>query len=176
MVRFFILICSLSIISCNKKTVEITRTEYKDKLIYVDKLIKDSTSKEKIITIERPVEVLTPIPCGEDRKPSTIKAGKTDIDLTPNNKGGYDLNVKVKGDTCTYEKNYKYIKEKYDSLVLSNHTLVTDTITEIEKPVGFFTKLGLKFYQLLSLILLGLWVLGLTPRYIIGKILSIISK
>ena len=148
--------------SCTTRKVE----KVEEKIVYVDKVKKDSVfiNKEIIKTDTIFNEIL--VDC--DSTSFSQKFGDSSSNIKIVKEKGKVLIKYVKSPTETkYEKIYVEKGEKKDSIVseksikiIKNQktTFLDNVLNNIYK-VGFF-------------VILILWVLGITPRFLIGKILS----
>ena len=145
--------------SCTTRKVD----KVEEKIVYVDKVKKDSIfiNKEIIKTDTIFNEIL--VDC--DSTSFSQKFGDKNSNIKIVKEKGKVLIKYVKSPTETkYEKIYVEKKIKKDSVVLDKNTKIVK-----ESKTTFLENIMNNIYKIGFFVILMLWVLGITPRFIISK-------
>ena len=145
--------------SCTTRKVD----KVEEKIVYVDKVKKDSIfiNKEIIKTDTIFNEIL--VDC--DSTSFSQKFGDSSSNIKIVKEKGKVLIKYVKSPTETkYEKIYVEKKIKKDSVVLDKNTKIVK-----ESKTTFLENIMNNIYKIGFFVILMLWVLGITPRFIISK-------
>ena len=145
--------------SCTTRKVE----KVEEKIVYVDKVKKDSIfiNKEIIKTDTIFNEIL--VDC--DSTSFSQKFGDSSSNIKIVKEKGKVLIKYVKSPTETvYEKIYVEKEEKKDSVVLDKNTKIVK-----ESKTTFLENIMNNIYKIGFFVILVLWILGITPKFIIGR-------
>ena len=147
--------------SCTTRKVE----KENEKIVYVDKIKRDSIfiNKEIIKTDTIFNEIL--VDCDSTSFSQSFGDSKSNIRIVKEN--GKVLIKYVKSPSETkYEKIYIEKEEKKDSVVLDKSTKVIK-----ENKTTFLENVMNNIYKIGFFVTFILWIFGITPKFIIGKIL-----
>ena len=148
--------------SCTTRKVD----KVEEKIVYVDKVKKDSIfiNKEIIKTDTIFNEIL--VDC--DSTSFSQKFGDSSSNIKIVKEKGKVLIKYVKSPSETkYEKIYIEKENKKDSISTEKSVKIIK-----DKKTTFLDKVLNNIYKVGFFVILILWVLGITPRFLIGKILS----
>lgn len=158
---FIFLISTLIIFSCTTRRVEVE----KEKIVYVDKIKRDSIfiNKEVLKTDTLYNEIM--VDCDSTKLSQSFGDSKSNIKIVKENGKVLIKYVKVPSETV-YEKIYVEKEEKKDSVVLDKSTKVIK-----ENKTTFLENVMNNIYKIGFFVTFILWIFGITPKFIIGKIL-----
>lgn len=158
---FIFLITTLVIFSCTTRKVEVE----KEKIVYVDKIKRDSIfiNKEVLKTDTLYNEIM--VDCDSTKLSQSFGDSKSNIKIVKENGKVLIKYVKTPSETV-YEKVYVEKEEKKDSVVLDKNTKVIN-----ENKTTFLENVMNNIYKIGFFVMLVLWMLGITPKFIIGRFL-----
>ena len=147
--------------SCTTRKVE----KENEKIVYVDKIKRDSIfiNKEIIKTDTIFNEIL--VDCDSTSFSQSFGDSKSNIRIVKENGKVLIKYVKTPSETV-YEKIYVEKEEKKDSVVLDKSTKVIK-----ENKTTFLENVMNNIYKIGFFVTFILWIFGITPKFIIGKIL-----
>ena len=147
--------------SCTIRKVE----KENEKIVYVDKIKRDSIfiNKEIIKTDTIFNEIL--VDCDSTSFSQSFGDSKSNIRIVKENGKVLIKYVKTPSETV-YEKIYVEKEEKKDSVVLDKSTKVIK-----ENKTTFLENVINNIYKIGFFVTFILWIFGITPKFIIGKIL-----
>ena len=147
--------------SCTIRKVE----KENEKIVYVDKIKRDSIfiNKEIIKTDTIFNEIL--VDCDSTSFSQSFGDSKSNIRIVKENGKVLIKYVKTPSETV-YEKIYVEKEEKKDSVVLDKSTKVIK-----ENKTTFLENVMNNIYKIGFFVTFILWIFGITPKFIIGKIL-----
>ena len=147
--------------SCTTRKVE----KENEKIVYVDKIKRDSIfiNKEIIKTDTIFNEIL--VDCDSTSFSQSFGDSKSNIKIVKENGKVLIKYVKTPSETV-YEKIYVEKEEKKDSVVLDKSTKVIK-----ENKTTFLENVMNNIYKIGFFVTFILWIFGITPKFIIGKIL-----
>ena len=156
----------LLIFSCNtQKRVE-EKIVKKDSIIYVTKLKVDTVKITETKTISEPVNNDVVIPCDSLNYYQELASGKTRI-IIKKEKGSVRIIYKKDPSESSNKEVYKNSVQKNDSIKATKSETSTKNETVIEKT--FWQKITSDIWKLLFFSILILWLIGITPGFIIRK-------
>lgn len=163
-----IVLLTLAIWACVAKK-DLSKTDIKkDSIIIENNNIRiDTIYKERINTIFEQVNNEVTIPCDSTKFSQSFEAGKIKYKIIKE-KGSVRVVFKRDSSSYKYSNEYKYIYRQNDSLKRLISTSDTTKSKEVTKK-PFFANL----WQILFFIILFLWILGITPRFIFKLITKI---
>ena len=148
--------------SCTTRKVE----KEKEKIVYVDIIKRDSvfTNKEVLKTDTLYNEIL--VDCDSTSFSQNFGDSKSNIKVVKEKGKVLIKYVKSPSETI-YEKIYVEKGEKKDSIVSEKSIKIIK-----DQKTTFLDNVLNNIYKVGFFVILILWVLGITPRFLIGKILS----
>ena len=148
--------------SCTTRKVE----KVEEKIVYVDKVKKDSVfiNKEVLKTDTLYNEIL--VDCDSTSFSQNFGDSKSNIKVVKEKGKVLIKYVKSPSETI-YEKIYVEKGEKKDSIVSEKSIKIIK-----DQKTTFLDNVLNNIYKVGFFVILILWVLGITPRFLIGKILS----
>ena len=148
--------------SCTTRKVD----KVEEKIVYVDKVKKDSVfiNKEVLKTDTLYNEIL--VDCDSTSFSQNFGDSKSNIKVVKE-KGKVLIKYVKSPSETVYEKIYVEKGEKKDSIVSEKSIKIIK-----KKKTTFLDKVLNNIYKVGFFVILILWVLGITPRFLIGKILS----
>ena len=147
--------------SCTTRKVE----KENEKIVYVDKIKRDSIfiNKEVLKTDTLYNEIL--VDCDSTSFSQNFGDSKSNIKIVKEKGKVLIKYVKTPSETV-YEKIYVEKEEKKDSVVLDKSTKVIK-----ENKTTFLENVMNNIYKIGFFVTFILWIFGITPKFIIGKIL-----
>ena len=147
--------------SCTTRKVE----KENEKIVYVDKIKRDSIfiNKEVLKTDTLYNEIM--VDCDSTKLSQSFGDSKSNIRIVKENGKVLIKYVKTPSETV-YEKIYVEKEEKKDSVVLDKSTKVIK-----ENKTTFLENVMNNIYKIGFFVTFILWIFGITPKFIIGKIL-----
>lgn len=160
----------LILVSCNlrKKVTEVH--EKKDSLVYVTKLKTDTIRIIETKIVSEPVNNDIVIPCDSLKYYQELASGKTRI-IIKKEKGSVRIIYKKDPSESSNKEVYKNSVQKNDSIKVTKSETSTKNETVIEKT--FWQKITSDIWRLLFFSILILWLIGITPGFIIRKIFNV---
>ena len=148
--------------SCTTRKVD----KVEEKIVYVDKVKKDSVfiNKEVLKTDTLYNEIL--VDCDSTSFSQNFGDSKSNIKVVKEKGKVLIKYVKSPSETI-YEKIYVEKGEKKDSIVSEKSIKIIK-----DQKTTFLDNVLNNIYKVGFFVILILWVLGITPRFLIGKILS----
>lgn len=157
----FIFLISTLIFSCTTRKVGVE----KEKIVYVDKIKRDSIfiNKEVLKTDTLYNEIM--VDCDSTKLSQSFGDSKSNIKIVKENGKVLIKYVKTPSKTV-YEKIYVEKEEKKDSVVLDKNIK-----TVKENKTTFLENIMNNIYKIGFFVMLVLWMLGITPKFIISRFL-----
>ena len=171
-VLFFMLLFLL--FSCGTKRSfkhEKETVKTRDSIVYVGELRIDTVIKNQIITKTEPVYNTIKIPCDSANFYQDFNNGKSGIKIEKKN-GQVEIKY-IQNPLFEYYKSlYESSLQQNDSLKsVINNTAKNELIDNNVVKLSFWQMLKTYIWQVLFTIILILWVLGFTPKYLISNII-----
>lgn len=142
--------------SCAPKRI----IEEKEKIVYVDKIKRDSIFIEKIINKTDTIENEIIIDCDSTALAQKFSDGKSTIKIVKEAGKVVIKYVKVPSESVS-EKIYIEKEESKDSIVSDKESKVVEETKDVK--LTFWQKVQLHFFKIGFFIILVLWILGITP-------------
>lgn len=158
----FIFIITALIFSCTTRKVEVE----KEKIVYVDKIKRDSIfiNKEVLKTDTLYNEIL--VDCDSTSFSQNFGDSKSNIKIIKEKGKVLIKYIKTPSKTI-YEKVYIEKENKKDSITSEKSIKTTK-----ENKVSFLESVLNNIYKIGFFIISFLWVIGITPKFIISKVLG----
>ena len=156
--------------SCNTQKSVKEKIVKKDSIIYVTKLKVDTVKITETKTISEPVNNDIVIPCDSLKYYQELASGKTRI-IIKKEKGSVRIIYKKDSSENFNKEVYQNSVQKNDSIKVTKSETSTKNETVIEKT--FWQKITSDIWRLLFFSILILWIIGITPGFIIRKIFNV---
>ena len=156
--------------SCNTQKKVIEKVVKKDSVVFVTKLKVDTVKITETKTISEPVNNDIVIPCDSLKYYQELASGKTRI-IIKKEKGTVRIIYKKDTSENSNKEVYKNSVQKNDSIKTTKSETSTKNKIVIEKT--FWQKITSDIWRLLFFSILILWVIGITPGFIIRKIFNV---
>ena len=156
--------------SCNTQKSVKEKIVKKDSIIYVTKLKVDTVKITETKTISEPVNNDVVIPCDSLNYYQELASGKTRI-IIKKEKGSVRIVYKKDSTENSNKKTIQSSFQKNDSIKATKSETTKKNETVIEKT--FWQKITSDIWKLLFFSILILWLIGITPGFIIRKIFNV---
>lgn len=150
--------------SCVSKKEVTKNTDKKDSInIETNKVRIDTIYKERIVQMFEPIYNEVEIPCDSTKFNQSFKSGKTSYKIIKE-RGQVKIVFKKDSSNLICENQYKVLYRENAALKSKISSLDKTFSKEVVKK-PFFANL----WQILFFIIFVLWILGITPKFLISK-------
>ena len=156
--------------SCNTQKRVKEKIVKKDSIIYVTKLKVDTVKITETKTISEPVNNDVVIPCDSLKYYQELASGKTRI-IIKKEKGSVRIVYKKDSTENSNKETIQSSFQKNDSIQNTKSEVSSTSETIVQKT--FWQKITSDVWRLLFFSILILWLIGITPGFIIRKIFNV---
>ena len=160
----------LLLFSCNTQKKVTEKIVKKDSIIYVTKLKVDTVKNTETTTISEPVNNDIVIPCDSLNYYQELASGKTRI-IIKKEKGLVRIVYKKDSTENSNKKTIQSSFQKNDSIQNTKSKVSSTSETIVQKT--FWQKITSDVWRLLFFSILILWIIGITPGFILRKIFNV---
>ncbi len=160
----------LLLFSCNTQKKVTEKIVKKDSIIYVTKLKVDTVKITETKTISEPVNNDVVIPCDSLKYYQELASGKTRI-IIKKEKGSVRIVYKKDSTENSNKKTIQSSFQKNDSIQNTKSKVSSTSETIVQKT--FWQKITSDVWRLLFFSILILWIIGITPGFILRKIFNV---
>ena len=160
----------LLLFSCNTQKKVTEKIVKKDSIIYVTKLKVDTVKITETKTISEPVNNDVVIPCDSLKYYQELASGKTRI-IIKKEKGSVRIVYKKDSTENSNKETIQSSFQKNDSIQNTKSEVSSTSETIVQKT--FWQKITSDVWRLLFFSILILWLIGITPGFIIRKIFNV---
>lgn len=156
--------------SCNTQKRVKEKIVKKDSIIYVTKLKVDTVKITETKTISEPVNNDVVIPCDSLKYYQELASGKTRI-IIKKEKGSVRIVYKKDSTENSNKETIQSSFQKNDSIQNTKSEVSSTSETIVQKT--FWQKITSDVWRLLFFSILILWIIGITPGFILRKIFNV---
>lgn len=156
--------------SCNTQKRVKEKIVKKDSIIYVTKLKVDAVKITETKTISEPVNNDVVIPCDSLKYYQELASGKTRI-IIKKEKGSVRIVYKKDSTENSNKETIQSSFQKNDSIQNTKSEVSSTSETIVQKT--FWQKITSDVWRLLFFSILILWIIGITPGFILRKIFNV---
>ena len=156
--------------SCNTQKRVKEKIVKKDSIIYVTKLKVDTVKITETKTISDPINNDVVIPCDSLKYYQELASGKTRI-IIKKEKGSVRIVYKKDSTENSNKETIQSSFQKNDSIQNTKSEVSSTSETIVEKT--FWQKITSDVWRLLFFSILILWIIGITPGFILRKIFNV---
>ena len=156
--------------SCNTQKRVKEKIVKKDSIIYVTKLKVDTVKITETKTISEPVNNDVVIPCDSLKYYQELASGKTRI-IIKKEKGSVRIVYKKDSTENSNKETIQSSFQKNDSIQNTKSEVSSTSETIVQKT--FWQKITSDIWKLLFFSILILWIIGITPGFILRKIFNV---
>ena len=160
----------LLLFSCNTQKKVTEKIVKKDSIIYVTKLKVDTVKITETKTISEPVNNDIVIPCDSLKYYQELASGKTRI-IIKKEKGSVRIVYKKDSTENSNKETIQSSFQKNDSIQNTKSEVSSTSETIVQKT--FWQKITSDVWRLLFFSILILWIIGITPGFILRKIFNV---
>lgn len=167
----YIIILALIFFSSCKTTEYITKVETKVDTVRIEKSIIDTVFHERKIEITKPIHTKVFLPCDETKGSGGSKSGDSSANWTYDaEKGGYNVELYCAEQINRLDSINRVLTIENNAYKSSIST--TDSKKEtVKENTSFWAKIMKEIWKVLFFVILVLWLFGITPKYILKKVL-----